>query len=411
MQCLSRDPFASPTIPKFIEFDIAIVRESVSSVDATPDFVSTLKAIRSVHQPPPVVIPKRAQFFDFSNISDFELQFSFAKDPLYKEIRNFMVAIYRIFSDHYLPYTLCRRNIKAPAHLTLQIWKFLKKYGLINYKINDRTKPNSLIPHFDRWPQLVFGVNEKLYTLNQYEKLLHPITKVSPQLSIPAYTMMTTPFVPHNRIKQSAEVPGLMTFANWTQKEISALIEAIKPHPELGSINWDFVSSKVRTKTSDECAEMAASLPLPYLSNVEHPSYNVHNAEHNLSANVNMINNISFSNLPEMRLVYRAVTAIGNEQSRAVLNGHVPDMPNDSLEAAGIMALGKISKNVQKMKQMHKERILKCLEKATEILKQSVEMKKALIEEAQLRVNEMKPSESEITSSDEKMWPSGNEEI
>jgi hypothetical protein len=108
MDRFSRDPFVCPIIPKFRTFEIAIVHGGPSTSDTTDDFVTTLKAIHSIHPPATVTLPRSADFFDWDTISPFELRFPFAHDPLYKDARNFMVAIYRIFSDHYLPFTLCR---------------------------------------------------------------------------------------------------------------------------------------------------------------------------------------------------------------------------------------------------------------------------------------------------------------
>jgi hypothetical protein len=140
-------------------------------------------------------------------MSDFASHFIFAQDPLYRDARNLMVATYRIFSDHYLPYTLCRRNIKAPAHLTLQIWQFPNQCGLVNSQIDDRTKPRSIVPSFDRWPQLIYRVNDHLYALEQFDRRLHPATGPL-SLPISSYSMMYCPCTAPDRAPVTAEVAG-----------------------------------------------------------------------------------------------------------------------------------------------------------------------------------------------------------
>lgn len=409
---LSSDPFAAPIIPKFREFDISIVCGSSSGSDATAEFVSIIRAIRKVRPNDPVVIPRCASFFDFQTISVFEQQFPISRDPQYKDIRNFIVSIFRIFNTHYLPYTLCRRNIKAPAHLTLKIWKFLNKYGLINYKVNEKTIPSSLIPTFDKWPQLIYGINERLYTDNQYQKRIHPKVNMPGALSVPQYEFLSKSFVNNIDNKgmkmQQSEVGALMSFRNWNKKELLSLSEALKRCE-----TWDSVADFVGSKTKDECVEMAASLPMSYSANIVLPSNSVSEdgiIKEEMTSDIEMMKKMALSENENLRIVYRTVKSIGNEQAQAILKRQNTDSPSNSLEAVGILAMDKIAKNTQRMKELHKQRILDCLNKSVQVLKQSIKMKKELIDEAQFNINENRPSESELTSSDEKNWQSGNEE-
>ncbi|OHT12864.1 SWIRM domain containing protein [Tritrichomonas foetus] len=435
---LSQDPFSAALdqIPKFREFDIAIVRGSLSPLETTSEFVSTYKAIQTVHPQDPVRIPVEAQFFDFATISPFEQQFSFSHDPLYKEIRNFIVAIYRIFSNRYLPYTLCRRNIKAPAHLTLQIWKFLQKYGLINYKIDEHTRPPSIIPQFDRWPQLIYTVNDKLLTSDQYYKKIHPPAQNNILPSNDICLFMKTPYVSPDKTPTSAEVSGLMSFGNWTRQEMDALIEALKPpqplqpplqpqmHQQGATVNanqnvnqnlqvptgpeaWIRISQMVKTKSPEECAAMVAMMPLSFGA-IEYNANQIKNIDGTphpeLRNGETVLKEIALSQNHDLKLVNRAVQAIGNEKAQKIMKGQMVDLPKTSSEAAAIIAFEKMTKNAATVKEMHKARILECLRKTVSVLKQDIQAKKALIEEAKADQFEGRPSESEITSSDEKMW-------
>lgn len=474
---LSQDPFNSALdyVPKFRVFDIKIVHNEVNPIENTQDFVSTYKAIQAVHPQEPVEIPNRASFFDFTTISPFEQQFSFSHEPYYKEIRNFIVAIYRIFSSRYLPYTLCRRSIKAPVHLTYKIWKFLQKYGLINYHINEKTRPCSIIPQFDRWPQLIYTVNDKLFANDQYYKRIHPQAKnVQPmnetqQMNVCLY--MRTPYVSPEKTPNTPEVPGLLSFGNWTKQEIESLIGVFKteqpvqrPNPIPQNLNplqaqsqqalqalqnlpsfqnfqnqiknlqgvsnnfqnfqnpqnlqnqqtrnvvpdtWQQVSQKVKTKTAEECAEMIQMMPIPF-DPINLGSKNVKNEDETVHPEFtsagHLLREMALSHNKSMRIVHRAVEGVGNEKAQRIMKGQLIDLPNDSAEATSILAMNKIVKNAERMKQMHKARILLCLKKTVDLLRNDIQNKRRLINESKADSNMSRVSESELTSSDEKMW-------
>lgn len=407
---LSTDPFSSPIIPKFRAFDISIV--CGGGDDATAEFVSTVRAIRSARPKPPVPLPRGAAFFDFGRVSPYEAQFPIARDPQYREIRNFIVSVFRVFSDHYLPYTLCRRSIKAPAHLTLAIWKLLHRCGLINYRVAPETRPAPPVPSFDRWPQLIYGVNEKLYTDNQYRRRQHPRASVPIVASVPQFELLSKTYAGGadgaDGAKAESYVGALMAFRGWTAHELQLLSDALK-----SCETWDAVAERVRTKTREECVEMAAELPISYTANVAVPANTVLEGGRvaaEVGDDVAVAERMALSQKDDMRVVYRAVQAVGNERAQAVLLGRATDMPEDAMQAAGILAMDRIARNTARMREMHKRRIIECLGMTVKVLKKSIRMKKEMIDEAQLNVCENRPSESELTSSDEKNWQSGNEE-
>lgn len=442
---LSQDPFNSAldTIPKFREFETTVIRGQETPFESTSDFVSHYKAVQTVHPPNPVVIPDVARFFDFTTVSEFELQFPFAHEPSYQEIRNFIVSTYRLFSTRYLPYTLCRRNIKAPAHYTYTVWKFLQKYKVINYKIDEKTRPAPIIPYFDRWPGLIYTVNDKLLTNHQYLKRIHPEAKdVFP--SIDTYLYMKSPYKSPDQRKHGAEVPGLMGFGNWTKQELEALLSAFKPPqkppfmpPKQVNIpqhqmnpqyyqqiqnrfpqpipnpppppppppeTWEQVAQKVKTKTAEECAALVAMLPLPcFTSNlVKNPETGGQHPEFT-NADV-LLREMVLSNNKNMRILHRSVHALGNEKTQLIFQRKFIDQPENEIEAASILAMNKIAQNAEQMKNLHKKRILECLRKTVDILKTEIANKQSLIDDARAESNHLKPSESELTSEDEKIW-------
>lgn len=424
MFSLSKDPFASPVIPRFREFEINIVRSPTSTTDNTFEFITTLSAIHSIHPPKPVLVPRSAHFFNWETISDFEKTFPFASDETYLDIRNFMVAIYRIFSTRYLPYTLCRRNIKAPAHLTYQIWNFLNEYGLINSSIEESTRPKTTVPNREKWPELVYTVNDHLYTGDQYHRRIHP-SPPNPALPIPPYHLLATPCHVPGKNSHSAEIPGLMTFGNWTPNELNSLIDQLKPQipnplvnpfaPPLNEYQqWANVAAKVGSKTEEECAAEAALLPVSIptetsafqLKNANDPS-TIHKE---LRPAEQMIKEYALAENPELRLFYRAVHAVGNKKIYKMIKNQTLETPIDDLEAAGLLEMNKITNNMNYMKKLHKQRILKCMMQMIDVVQQSIANKKQAVDEAQsIRTPDPHMSESEL-SSDEKLWASATDD-
>jgi hypothetical protein len=410
MNRLSQDPFLCPLLPRFRTFEISIVHGGPSASDATDDFVTTLKAIHVVQPPPAVPVPPRAEFFDWDTVSDFELRFPFARDALYKDARNFMVAAYRIFSSHYLPFTLCRRNIKAPAHLTLQIWTFLKRYGLINSRIDARTKPSAMVPSFDHWPQLIYTVNDRFYTLEQFERRLHPVPGPVPAPGS-TVSLMACPFIAPGRTRQSAEVPGLMSFGAWTADEMAHLEKQLAPD---AGASWEALAPA--RKSAHAVADQIAMLPFSNTAGIEKGAHAVAEADdpavlrQELPTGPQAMRELALAAAPGLRLIARAVHAAGAGNARALLKGELPDLPCDAEQAAGLLAMERVAGNVARVKAMHKQRILQCMDAVVGVMKQVILAKKNAVDQAKVdRARGRNPSESEL-SSDEKGWQSSTED-
>lgn len=393
---LSEDPFHAPVIPRFRHFGINV--STGSGGDHTEEFVTTLKAIHKVQPPSPVKIPKRAKFFDWETVSEFELQFSFARDPQYQNIRNFMVSTYQLLSGRYLPFTLCRRNIKCPVHIVHQIWSFLTKYGLINWHANideTKTKPEAIVPTMSRWPELIYTPNDKLYTLPQYEKRVHPNPQNPNAHPVSQFWMMACPRLPSERGRVASEVPGVMTFS-WTKPEMSTFGNVMKEafdQKSVSELTWSTAHEKVRTRSAEECAAQASAYPCSY-SSIEQPagvlrtgSGDVHT---DMRTSREIIEDMVLSENPDMRVVCHAIRTVGNSSARSLLAGDVPEQPQNSDHGAAILALQKIASNAEHMKRLHKQRILTCMDKMVSIMRESIAMKRAAIEQAKSnRTNEM----------------------
>lgn len=68
-----------------------------------------------------------------------------SKTPVvYKEYRNFMIALYRMNPTVYLSATTVRRHLCGDVNGIIRIHAFLEKWGLINFSCNPRYKPHKM---------------------------------------------------------------------------------------------------------------------------------------------------------------------------------------------------------------------------------------------------------------------------
>jgi hypothetical protein len=226
--------------------------------------------------------------------------------------------------------------------------------------------------------------------------------------------MMACPYVAPEKTPGNAEVAGLMSFGPWNQSEMNAMTESLRSMDPVAA-DWNSVTSKVRTRSPEECVTQIAMMPYSYY-NLELPAAQLKNGEAQativpeLSSGPKVLEEMALSENETLRKVVRAIRAVGNDNARRILAGNAPDLPSSALEAAGILAVEKISRNLERVRVVHKQHILKCLGKIVTVLKESVRMKKGLIDEARFEgKDDAIPSESEL-SSDEKAWQSGPDE-
>jgi hypothetical protein len=114
---------------------------------------------------------------------------------------------------------------------------------------------------------------------------------------------------------------------------------------------------------------------------------------------------------PNLRLVRWAVHAAVNEAAYRLFRQEQPGLPQDAMQAAGPLAMENVGKNAAVLKAMHKRGVLCCMQAMVDIMRDTIAMKKAAIWEANLDQDLTSPSESELSSSDDKGWPSGTEDI
>jgi hypothetical protein len=268
-----------------------------------------------------------------------------------------------------------------------------------------------MVPSFDRCPGLIYGVNDHLYTLEQFNRRLHPAASPS-SLPISNYSMMSCPYTAPDRGPGTAEVPGLMSFGGWTASDMDRLEKAFAP-PECPT-SWQDLAEKVPSKSTVECADQVAMLPVT-ISTVEHPAHQLREPDgspHNeMPSGPEIMKEFALAAAPNLRLVHRAVHAAGNEAAYRLLKREQPGLPQDAMQAAGLLAMERVGKNAAALKVMHKRRVLCCMQAMVEMMRDTIAMKKAAICEANLDHDMANPSESELSSSDDKGWPSGTEDI
>jgi hypothetical protein len=68
-----------------------------------------------------------------------------SKTPtVYKEYRNFMIALYRMNPTVYLSATTVRRHLAGDVNAIIRVHAFLEKWGLINFQCHPRYKPQKM---------------------------------------------------------------------------------------------------------------------------------------------------------------------------------------------------------------------------------------------------------------------------
>ena len=108
--------------------------------------------ILPINEPAPLYIPETAKWFKLEEIHEIEKnsipEFFNQKYPsktpeIYKKYRNFIISLYRQNPYVYLTGTTCRRHLAGDVCGILRIHSFLEHWGLINYKVDPKYKPNN----------------------------------------------------------------------------------------------------------------------------------------------------------------------------------------------------------------------------------------------------------------------------
>lgn len=370
----SNDPFISDPLPKFREFEFYYNRKKTSEEDKTKKFSTSLKAINIVRGTEPIFIPSSASFFSFDSVSEYELKFDFAHHPFYKEVRNFMVSISRIFDKTYTPFTLYRRNIKAPVNWLYKVWSFLNDKGLINYNAKPETRPVDFIPETNTWPLLYYNmIDLSIATQPQYEKsilpssesinyVLHDISRV-----LQEQAANKTIYPMENRFQSGRTLKTPPYPGTPLQGQSMAFVPQVlgQQRPvDVHSIQKQVPSSHTKPqeiqdfeKTPNDIEKNEFDLPHKYL---------LHEA---LNRN------------PAQKIVTNAVRLSGKDAT-SMENPLDYDKIESAEQASAILAYQRMIKNAKRAKQMYKKQILEILSRTVDILITSIEQKKNSLDEA-----------------------------
>ena len=191
----------SPNSPTVLQkITIEQPHETLPKKNNTQNFVPKVE---------PIKIPETASWFNLEEIHEIEKtslpEFFNGKYPsktpeIYKKYRNFIIDLYRQNPSIYLTATACRRYLSGDVNGIMHLHDFLQKWGLINFKLDPKYKPNNnfapkalnykspiyidsssfLIEKDNNSSSNVIGNNNIIIT-NQGKELrtLYPINKIS----------------------------------------------------------------------------------------------------------------------------------------------------------------------------------------------------------------------------------------
>ena len=174
-----------------------------------PKIINTIEKNESEN----IYLPISASWFNMDNIHEIEMkslpEFFVGKYPsktpsIYKNYRNFIINLYRENSSMYLSSKTCLKHLAGDSGAIMRIHSFLEHWGLINFKLNPKFKPNFIPKAFNFKSPLfidssLFMIdnskkNENIIDYNEPERslmiknknknvaLLYPINKISNEL-------------------------------------------------------------------------------------------------------------------------------------------------------------------------------------------------------------------------------------
>lgn len=143
------------------EFDTKIEEEN-NSIDIEKVMESFQKKALNylIEQTNHVVIPSFSKWFDMNEINSIEKKLfpdffgensvnsAYRTKENYKNMRDFMINLFRLNPREYLTVTAVRRNLSGDVGTIIRIHQFLERWGLINYQIDPRTKPSIVGPQY-----------------------------------------------------------------------------------------------------------------------------------------------------------------------------------------------------------------------------------------------------------------------
>ena len=119
-----------------------------------PKIVNTIQANEAEN----IYLPISSSWFNMDNIHEIEIkslpEFFVGKFPtktpqIYKNYRNFIINLYRENPSMYLSSKTCLKHLAGDSAAIMRIHAFLEHWGLINFKLNPKFKPNFIPKAFN----------------------------------------------------------------------------------------------------------------------------------------------------------------------------------------------------------------------------------------------------------------------
>lgn len=224
-------------------------KETGSSTKTEQNVISTENSVKkeieepnTVKQPPKlfpqlhtVIIPAYSHWFDLNKINEREIKelpeffINDSKDksktPIYyKTVRNFIVNTYRINPNEKMTFLSIRRNLVGDVGSLLRIFKFLEKWGIVNYQVK-------------------YSQNEEIQNLQELEEdFNNDQTKISKVVS----SILGKNSVPEdtNHFKISSDAPkGLYPFKSYK--------------PSINVQDLDYLKNIIKNKNNESSSSIS----------------------------------------------------------------------------------------------------------------------------------------------------------
>nr|CAG8481149.1 766_t:CDS:2 [Entrophospora candida] len=211
-----------------------------------------------------IVIPSYAAWFDMAKIHNIEKKSlpeffnkkNKSKNPtVYKEYRDFIINAYRLNPSEYLTVTACRRNLAGDVCAIIRVHAFLEQWGLINYQVDQDTRPSSVAPpftgHFVITADAPRGLQPYLPKVDCTQSRYHSLKNGKLDLCLNCYSSGHYPTSMHSGdfLKMDEAQFKHAQDEEWTEQETLALLEGI----ELYEDDWHKIAEHVGTRTRDQC--------------------------------------------------------------------------------------------------------------------------------------------------------------
>ena len=115
-----------------------------------------------------IYTPISSSWFNMDNIHEIEMkslpEFFVGKYPtktpkIYKDYRNFIINLYRENPSMYLSSKTCSKHLAGDTAAIMRIHGFLEHWGLINFKLNPKFKPNFIPKAFNFKSPIIIDSN------------------------------------------------------------------------------------------------------------------------------------------------------------------------------------------------------------------------------------------------------------